>query len=58
MANLSVEEPEPEFVPPPPPPPPPPAPSSEGVPRKGKGICAIVLYEYEVLNPYCSLTMH
>ena len=48
MSMLSVQELEPEFVPPPPPPPPPPAPSFGGAPKGGKGVCATVLYEYEV----------
>ena len=31
------------------PPPPPPPSASVNVPMKGKGVCAIVSYEYEVL---------
>jgi len=50
MAALSVRDPEPDFIPPPPPLPPLPAPASAGAPRRGKGLCAIVRYEYEVCN--------
>ena len=43
MAALSVTEPEPTV----PPPPPPPAPPAAAAVRKGQGVCAIVVYEYE-----------
>ena len=41
MAALNIQ---PEAPPAPPPPPPPPA---EPVAQQGKGICAVVLYDYE-----------